>query len=161
MNPSVPDRLSSVVRALAGVVLPALPADASLAREQAMLAIGQVQIVLAQLDATPQFEREEAQDLAELARTAALNADGGPQTTAARDAVLALLPTLEGRLAREATHHAQEAIDSLLIALVADGSDRAIINVRRVVIEAGAARALKDRTWFAAMGFDIDLSAKQ
>ena len=60
MNPSVQDRLGSVLRALSGVILPALPKDAGLAQEQAMLAMGHIQIILAQMDAAPAFEEEEA-----------------------------------------------------------------------------------------------------
>ncbi|HMO68292.1 MAG TPA: hypothetical protein PKE25_06450, partial [Novosphingobium sp.] len=67
MIPSIDDRLASVVRALTEGILPHLPADASLAQEQVQLCIGHLQILRAQIDAAPAFEREELADAAALA----------------------------------------------------------------------------------------------
>ena len=62
MTPSVDERLASIIRALTEVVLPHLPEDASLAQEQVHLSVGHLQILRAQFDATPAFEREELDD---------------------------------------------------------------------------------------------------
>ncbi len=158
MNPSVEDRLNSVVRAIGGVILPALPESASLAREQAMLAMGHIQIILAQLPATARFEADEADDLHRMGNAIARLATGGPQTM---EAVGALSATLAGQSAVQPKAHAtavQGAIDAVLCALVNDGDLDATGAVRTAVLEHGAARALKDRQWFAAMGFDSDFS---
>ena len=48
MTPTIDDRLASIVRALTEVILPHLPPEASLAQEQAHLAIGHLQIIRAQ-----------------------------------------------------------------------------------------------------------------
>jgi hypothetical protein len=159
MNPSVEDRLNSVVRAIGGVILPALPESASLAREQAMLAMGHIQIILAQMPATTAFEAEEADDLHRLGSTVVSLAVGGSQTQAA-------VTELSSALARESadppkahTHAVQDAVDAVLIALASDGDPNPTKSVHAAILEQGATRARKDRQWFSAMGFDSDFSA--
>jgi len=155
MNPSVEDRLASAVRAIECVILPALPADADLAREQAMLVMGHIQIVLAQLPATPAFEAGEAADLTRLACMVADSAAGGTATQSA----VARLRSLDPSAAPPArTADAQDAIDALLVALATDGKADAVQRVHHMVLAHGADRADKDRRWFAAMGFDLDYS---
>jgi hypothetical protein len=158
MNPSVKDRLGSVVRALGGVVLPALPKEASLAQEQVMLAIGHIQIILAQMDAAPAFEEEEARDLERMGKDIAQSARGGPKTVVALAALEKALDESKGKAADARTLSAQDAIDAVLLALAEDGDGAARSAVTNLVLEQGAARAEKDRRWFAAMGFDIDYS---
>jgi hypothetical protein len=157
MNPSVEDRLASAVRALEGVILPALPADADLAREQTMLVMGHLQIVLAQLPATPSFEQEEAEDLARLARETSERAAGGSRT---QSAIVGLRALPDAGAPADRTAAAQDAIDALLLALIEDGEPEAAAAVRALVLAHGAKRADKDRRWFAAMGFDLDYSAR-
>jgi predicted benzoate:H+ symporter BenE len=64
-----------------------------------------------------------------------------------------------GDMAAEAqTAVLQDAIDALLLALAKDGDADARSAVNAAILTQGAARADKDRRWFAAMGFDIDYS---
>ena len=156
MNPSVKDRLGSVVRALNEVVLPALPKEASLAQEQVMLAMGHIQIILAQMDAAPDFLADEAADLAIMGNAVAASAKGGAKTLAAKDTLIAAL-AVEGA-SETRTAAIQDAIDGILCALAEDGEASARSAVTRAVLDQGAVRADKDRRWFAAMGFDIDYS---
>lgn len=155
MNPSVQDQLDSCVRALEHVILPALPDSASLAREQTMLVMGQVQIIRAQLDATPAFEAEEADDLSAMAQALVkalisnAPADDDMERTQRLQARIEADPDA---LARERTAAIQEAIDDLLRSYDGDNSPPA--KIAQIVCEHGAARAAKDRAWFAAMGFD-------
>ena len=158
MNPSVQDRLASVVRALTGVVLPALPDEASLAKEQTMLAIGHIQIILALYDAAPAFEAEEVSDLRAMADALSSAAHGGPMTQQALTKVREQRSSIQALLPHYETKQLQDAIDDLLIALAADGTLEAHAAVQTIVLEQGASRALKDRQWFAAMGFDSDFS---
>jgi hypothetical protein len=158
MNPSVKDRLGSVVRALNGVVLPALPKEASLAQEQVMLAMGHIQIILAQMDAAPEFLAEEVADLERMGADIAAAAKGGPETTGATAAISGLLTDTTVTLSEARAAAIQDAIDQLLLALAKDGEATSRAAVRTIVLQQGAARAEKDRRWFAAMGFDIDYS---
>ncbi len=146
MNPSVQNRLDSCVRALEHVVLPALPDSASLAREQVMLVMGQVQIIRAQLDAAPAFEQAEAEDLASLAR--AICVEAGTRG----DKLCALVDSAPSDVPRERTAAIQDAIEALLRSYDDDGGAPAAI--AQIICDHGAKRARKDREWFAAMGFD-------
>ncbi|MEL6877170.1 MAG: hypothetical protein AAGL68_03630 [Pseudomonadota bacterium] len=151
MNPSVQDRLDSCVRALEHVVLPALPETASLAREQVMLVMGQVQIIRAQLDATPAFEQEEAADLAAMAQ--AMCDLAGEEA----DALRSLLAAPDQNIPRDHTAQLQDGIDALLQEY--EGNGGVPSDISAVVCEHGAIRAQKDRAWFAAMGFDAGFAA--
>src|ERR1700733_15345858 len=91
MNPSVDDRIASIIRSLSDVILPALPPDAGLAQEQTHLAIGHLKIIRAQLDATPEFEVEELADARALAESLLRNGEGGSGTRAELNALRSAL----------------------------------------------------------------------
>ncbi len=157
MNPSVDDRLNSVLRALQTVVLPALPESASLAREQVMLAMGHIQIIQAQRDATPAFEDGELADIRAMA-AAVLALDEAPATCAGeRDALAAALAD-EAAPTRAASDAIRTAIDALLVAARVAGARDYHTALAATILPLGRARARKDREWFAIMGFDIELS---
>lgn len=158
MNPSVDDRLNSVLRALQSVVLPALPESADLACEQLMLAMGHIQIIQAQRDATPDYEEGELEDIIRLGQ-AMLEVSGyGASVEAPRSSLEAALATPDG-LARERAEAVREAIDALLVAAHEAGEAQYHRALAAAVLPLAADRAQKDRAWFAPMGFDIELSA--
>lgn len=157
MNPSVDDRLNSVLRALETVVLPALPPEASLAREQVMLAIGHVRIIQAQRDATPAFEREEYDDLAHMGK-AVLAVGGVPESCARQHNDLAQTLADQKQPPRLASEAIRSAIDALLVAARESESKAYHAALAAQILPLGRERARKDRAWFAIMGFDIELS---
>ena len=157
MTPSVPDRLNSAIRALSYVVLPALPAEASLAREQTQLVIGHLQITLAQYADTPAFEQREAEDYRDLAIVAAQIAKGGTATMVAAEGLAVTLEETKALSALATTAELQRALDRLLIALNEDGALDASAAVTRKVLELAAHRADLDRRWFSLMGFDPEI----
>ena len=155
MNPSVDDRLGSVLRALECVVLPALPDEASLAREQVMLSIGQLQIIQAQRDGAAAFELEELADLQALARS--VLAEPAPGSCAPASRALDNALHQQDGPPREQADRLRDAIDALLV--TAHREDRAFhARLAQLILPLTLARAHKDRVWFAAMGFDIELS---
>ncbi len=157
MNPSVDDRLNSVLRALQTVVLPALPESASLAREQVMLAMGHIQIIQAQRDATPAFEEGELADIRAMA-AAVLALNEAPAACAAERAALATALSDEAAPTRTASEAIRTAIDALLAAARKAGASEYHAALAATILPLGRARARKDREWFAIMGFDIELS---
>ncbi len=157
MNPSVNDRLNSVLRALETVVLPALPERASLAREQVMLSIGHIQIIQAQMDATPAFEHEEMDDIRAMGR-AILEAADAPSACANEAARLKEALDQTHSTPRETTDAIREQIDDLLIAARQSSEVAYHEALSRIILPLGRERARKDREWFAVMGFDIELS---
>ena len=157
MIPTVDERLASVVRALTDVVVPSLPPEAGLALEQIQLSIGHIQIIRAQLDAAPAFEREELSDAIAVGE-ALKHLSGGDETRAAvgvlddkTSAAAAAEGLSEVRAARGAIH---DAVTTLIGAVSRDGDDPSRAALRSVIISQERARALKDRRWFAPFGFD-------
>lgn len=159
MSPDIDERLASVVRALSEVILPHLPPDASLAQEQVHLCIGHLQIIRAQIDEAPAFERGELEDALTLAEALSAGISGGEQT---RKALAALAvarseaATLgEGPSAvRAGRQNVLQAIDALVKAAAcdADAPSRAYLSAE--ILRHESERTLKDRQWFAPFGFD-------
>jgi hypothetical protein len=152
MIPSVNDRLSSVVRALTDVVMPSLPSEAGLAKEQIQLAVGHLQILQAQLDGTLAFEARETEDAHALGQMLLANGEGGAQTTGALAALaLALNSKADARHDRIAIH---TAIDLLIKATSIDGSISFRTVLGKIIVVHQTERTMKDRKWFEPMGFD-------
>jgi hypothetical protein len=152
MIPSVDDRLASVVRALTDVVMPSLPPEAGLAQEQLQLTIGHLQILRAQLDATPDYEAEEAADVRALGQQL-LGAGGGGAATSS--ALAALKSAMEAKAGpREDRIAIHTAIDALIKACSNDGSDAFRAQIGKIIVTHQTPRTMKDRKWFAPFGFD-------
>jgi hypothetical protein len=158
MNPSVDDRMNSVLRALQTVVLPALPQEASLAREQVMIAMGHLQIIQAQRDATPGYEAEELTDILGMARQI-VDVEGCDGACASVRETLKRAMQESALPPREAAEAIREAIDALLIVAGQVGTEKYHQKLSQTILPLAQARARKDRSWFAPMGFDIELSA--
>lgn len=152
MTPSIDDRLASVIRALSDLILPSLPPQAGLAIEQTQLSIGQLQIILAQLGTMTAFEQEEADDACALGAAMLDGASGGEATEAALAGLrTALEPDGSARETRVRVH---VAIDTLVKAMAADGEPGWRSKATDTLITMQGERAMKDRRWFAPMGFD-------
>lgn len=159
MNPSIDDRLASIIRSLTDIVMPGLAEDASLAKEQLYLAIGHLNILRVHIEGASAFESCELEDSVKLATGLVAVAVGGQDTEAAKTAVqLALAQSRDVEHIRETRRRINAATDRLVHALELDGSAACRTHVSGVLIPLQADRALKDRRWFALMGFDSDLS---
>jgi len=156
MNPSVDDRLASVVRAVTDVIVPSLPPDAGLAREQAQLVVGHLQILRAQLDAAPAFEQEELTDARALGVALLSKGQGGAKTSAALKSLReAVEHDGSSEHCRQTRMRIIQAIDLVIRGAAIDGSAAFSDHLSKTVVEMQAVRALKDRKWFALMGFDV------
>lgn len=154
MTPNVDERLASIIRSLTQVVLPHLPPEASLAQEQTQLAIGQLQILRAQIDQVPDFEREELDDYLALARALLANVAGGSATQTAKKEVEAAIAGEKASDVRGQRKAVNEAVEKLVSAVSEDGDAGAASRLRAIIIEHEDKRAQKDRQWFAPYGFD-------
>lgn len=152
MIPNVDDRLASVIRALSEVVLPHLPPEASLAQEQVQLAVGHLQILRAQLDALPGFEREELSDARALG-AALVACEGGAETGAAVASLQAAVAA-QGDDGRALLKAINEAIEALVRAVAVDGGATTRTQLSATILKHEHARAQKDRQWYAPFGFD-------
>lgn len=154
MTPTVDERLASMVRSLTEVVLPHLPPEASLAHEQVHLAIGHLQILRAQIDAAPGFERGEWEDAVAMAQALGEGMDGGPATHEAAAALAEAVRAADGSDCRGQTAAIHRAIDRLVVAVSLDGSPDAREQLPAIILHHEAARVAKDRRWFLPFGFD-------
>ena len=154
MTPTVDERLASVVRALTEVILPHLPPEASLAQEQVQLAIGHLQILRAQLDDMPAFEREELADAVAVASALGDGVTGGASTIAALASLDAAVKAADGSDVRGQTSHINRAVDSLVKAVSVDGASGAKAALSSIILKHEKARVMKDRKWFLPFGFD-------
>lgn len=152
MIPSIDERLASLIRALSDVILPALPDDAGLAREQAQLGIGHLMILRGQIDPAPVFEAEELADARALGEALGQTVRGGAASTAALAALgQALAEAGPDRASRMAIN---AAIAALVSAVASDGSGEARAALHSTILRHEAARAEKDRRWALPFGFD-------
>ncbi len=155
MIPSVDDRLASVVRALTDVIAPSLPPEAALAQEQLQLAVGHLMILRAQLDTTPGYEAEEADDARALGQLLLSAGSGDVQTSAALTALKSAVDAKSSpRESRIAIH---TAIDMLVKATAVDGTPGFRAQIGDIIITHQTPRTMKDRKWFEPMGFDAGI----
>ena len=145
MTPNVDERLASIVRALTDVVLPALPPEAGLAREQVELSLGQLQIMRAQLDGSFAFEADELADARALGeKLATLSGDGSlAEPLAAAKSAATPAEIRAARVSIHAAIHDLIPVASRHLAMFG------------AIMKAEKARVVKDRAWFAPFGFDI------
>ena len=154
MNPSIDDRLGSVIRALSEVILPHLPAEAALAQEQTHLAIGHLQIIRAQIDDAPAFEREELADAVSLGGALITAIPRDDHTSGALAALAGTIAAADGSDLRAQHRAVQTAIEQLVKAVSAKGVPDVRRDLSAIIIDHEDRRAQKDRKWFAAFGFD-------
>ena len=154
MTPTVDERLASIVRSLTEVILPHLPPEASLAQEQVQLSIGHLQILRAQLDAMPAYEREELADAVKIGNGLRESVSGGAATTAALAGLAAAVKAADGSDVRGQTSAINKAVDALVKAVSSDGGAGAKAALSAIILAHEAARVEKDRRWFLPFGFD-------
>ncbi|MET0547377.1 MAG: hypothetical protein ABWZ40_13830 [Caulobacterales bacterium] len=153
MTPSIEHRLDSVIRALSDIILPALPASANLATEQTRLAIGHLKILKAQIPLVHDFEEDETRDARALGEALLAAAQGGPVTQKAVSALRELMAV------SACGSEINAGVVALLDAGAVDGESAFQRQSVAITIEHEAARALKDRKWFAPMGFDAEMNS--
>ena len=155
MTPNVDDRLASVIRALTEVILPHLPPEASLAQEQVHLSVGHLQILQAQIDAIPGFEREELDDAVAVGKAlGGVVVRGGAETGKALASLASSVAAASGDDVRAERKAISSAIAVLIGAVSADGDAAGKAALSKTILEHEHPRAQKDRHWFAPFGFD-------
>lgn len=152
MTPSIDIRIATIVRAMEDVVAPAIDPGNSLAREQAALVVGQVRLIAAQWSRSEDYARVCLADLAGV--MADLAPAGGPLTRAAQGGVATALAA-EGRAE---AHYKQlmVAADALVRAADADGEPAFRADLRTRLLDFSARQSMRDRSWFAGSGFDLN-----
>ena len=157
MTPSAADRMATMMRALAEVVLPAIDPANSLAVEQARLVLGHLAVLSGQGDEA----RLDALELAseqDLARQLVALPAGGPLSAAAlANLATALAQSADGLLAASARRTALRGrLEELMRAASDDGSEPLRAASWRLGLAHARAQADRARVWYAAAGFESE-----
>ncbi|WZU35720.1 hypothetical protein Rruber_05233 (plasmid) [Rhodococcus ruber] len=159
-TPSMEVRLATIVRALEQVIIPALPPDEVLAREQAALSIVHLTTIAEQCRYLAEYEQGCFADMSTLADELVDAAEGGPATTATTRELLQILGAVRASTSPSTAHDRRntlaKGIDSLVRASVRDGSARFRAAQRRLILAHGKRQAIRDRAWFRGHGTDPD-----
>lgn len=156
MNPDIDLRLQAVLKALSDVILPALPAEEHLARDQTRLVMGHLEIIHEQWQYALKFELENLALACELARElAALTVDGrlGDDLSAALAAAAAVASS-DYQAVSDAHRALKAVIDSVLTAGQADTALPPAMLA--AVLRYNQRRAPRERIWHRAAGLDPD-----
>ena len=156
MNPDIDLRLQAVLKALSDVILPALPAEERLARDQTRLVMGHLEIIHEQWQYALKFELENLALACELARDlAALNADCTlDEDLSAALAVADAVANSDYQAVSQAHRALKAVIDRLL---TAGQTDTALSpSMLAAVLRYNQRRAPRERIWHRAAGLDPD-----
>ena len=156
MNPDIDLRLQAVLKALSDVILPALPAEEHLARDQTRLVMGHLAIIAEQWQYALKFELENLALSCELARElVALHADAGPGDDLS--AALAVATTVASS-DYAAVSHAHRALKAAIDGLLTTGqADTAMPpSMLAAVLRYNQRRAPRERIWHRGAGLDPD-----
>jgi hypothetical protein len=154
MTPNTDERIASVIRALTEVILPQLPPEAALAQEQLHLSVGHLQILRAQFDAIPGYEREELEDAQVIGKALINGVSGGAATHQALTGIGTAIAAADGSKVRGQRQAIHDAIDRLVRAVSTDGDACGKAALRTIILKQEGMRTRKDRQWFAPFGFD-------
>lgn len=156
MMPSIELRFSTMVRALTEVILPALPPENALAREQAQLLIAHLNLIAAQWPHAAAYETKSVADIVSLAERLADGADGGAATRDAASALRDCVHDSEGVAADQRRAAVAAAIDELVTACGRDGSEEFRRNLSAAILDYTTDQVWRDRVMFAGSGMDPD-----
>jgi hypothetical protein len=165
----VPDfalRIHAMIRSLREVVLPALPADAMLAIDQANILVGYLGIMAEQHDRVFEYLLAELAEYAELLSAMVEDAHGAQSIEGAiakaRTALGMAAPILQMSIPRQGELSAlvrslKETADELLRAAWQDGAPAYRQASAQRVMQQAERQILRERAWFRASGFELDV----
>lgn len=153
MTPSIDLRIASMIRAMQDVIAPAVDPANSLAREQSMLMIGQLQMIAGQWRLALRYASACLADLRGMAD--GLKVEGGSAT---QDAWTELRGALDGAEADSEIQYqnAARALEKLVRASDVDASEAFRAQLRTDALRFSQRQAERDRAWFAGSGFDME-----
>lgn len=156
MNPDIDLRLKSILKALSDVILPALPADERLARDQANLVMGHLNIIAEQWKHALTFELENLALACELAGELA----GFNVEPALGEDLIASLSAAESvdRSSYDAVSDAHRQLKAVIDRLLAVGQGKTPMPpaMLAAVLRYNQRRAPRERIWHRGAGLDPD-----
>lgn len=149
-------RLTSMISALTGTIVPAL-GDNSFAAEQAALVVGHLQVLRAHLDYSDEYEALEYAQALQLGHALVALSEGGAKTVGAAARLQSELDTpvpSNIREIREADRRVSTAVADLIEAQGQDGSSACIQQSTRTVLRHEHTQSIRDRSYFAPFGYE-------
>ncbi|MGE0858063.1 MAG: hypothetical protein AB7I01_11410 [Gammaproteobacteria bacterium] len=156
MNPDPDLRLKSVMKALAEVILPALPPEQRMARDQANLALGHLALLAEQSPYALRYELESLDECLALAVALASQVRDPVVAAALSEAVAQAAGVARDDYATVGA--ALQAVKALIDQALADGEGETPLQAEMLdaVLRYNARRAPRERSWHRASGLDPD-----
>lgn len=154
-------RLQSMLRAMSEVIVPALDPQQQLARDQAKIVIGNLQILMDQTDSGYDFLLTELREYASLLRELiSLSGEGAIRNRAlevlsvADPVAVAHIPGQ--RKLRELVSETKQTVNVLLEAVLDRGAANVRARAASLVLAQSEQQVLRERAWLRSSGFDPD-----
>lgn len=156
MTPSIAVRLESMLHGLRDAIIPAINADEALALEQADLILAQLAMLQRQLPYADRYHRLCRDDARATAAIIVANPVGGPGSTAAAEALAALLVDSDQDDPHACYLELAGGIAALTTAAAADAEPAWRARIDSAVLAFASRQNRRERVWFQAAGFDPD-----
>lgn len=155
MLPNIDLRIANMMKALEQVIMPALPRDQRLARDQAMLVVGQLRMMSQQWKSALRYEALSLDELIVLAR--ALASDAPASIGAPLETALAVAQNCD-RTSITALEQASVALGHAVDAVILGGTEHLPLSraATDAVLDYALRHARRERTWFKANQMDPD-----
>ena len=157
MTPSFSARIDSLIQAMDDIVLPAIEADKSLAREQGQLVVAHLNLMKKQLAHADDFDRIELAAAVQLGLRLLELTTADPGVASDRQALQAAISegkSLPGR--QDAIRAVNGATESFVRALRQRGERSSIDAMTRAVLALSQEQSRRNLIWFASNGFDAE-----
>lgn len=155
MLPNIDLRIANMIKALEQVILPALPREQRLARDQAMLVVGQLRMISQQWKSALRYEALSLDELIALARI--LTADVPASIGAPLESALAVAQGCD-RTSITALEQASIGLGHAVDAVILGGAEHLPFSqpATDAVLDYALRHARRERTWFKANQMDPD-----
>lgn len=161
MRPEI--QITSMIKALTDVVIPAIDPINKLAIEQSQLIVGMLRLMAHQLPVQFKFDRDELARLTAFSRalTATESADAGIRSAIAKlatsaDAALSLLERYALDPAELVAHlrSLKSAVGGLVTAAAASNDTDAQLRIEKIILKMSKEQLLRDRSLMKLQGFE-------
>jgi hypothetical protein len=155
MLPNIDLRIANLVKALEQVILPALPANQRLARDQVQLAIGHLRMLGGQWKTALHYEKISLNDLAGLARDLSVNVEGQLKTVL-NTALETALSCDHGNV--DALEQANKTLGQAVDTVILGGETHEPLSqaATDAILGYSLRHARRERIWFQANQLDPD-----
>lgn len=160
MLPGITNRLNALVKAMNAIILPAVDPSNDLAKEQASLTLGHLNVLLQQWDKAYVYELGNYVELRQLASQIGAVAEGGEQTRTTCEVLARTLADSPTELPfgseplNQIAKALGDAIDEVLYASHEDGTTAYKDKLEEIMLAYGEKQTMRQRVWFKCTGLE-------